>query len=560
MTRTSRTISLLLVVLVLVLTAVTVYTITSEAHSALRQSSQEELMDVATAIATQINGTSFARIQPGDEGTPGFLLVRDQLHRVKGGTSDIHFIYTMRRDGPGVVFVVDGDYGFTGDTAKIGQPYPQAEPELFAGFSGPSVDKEFTTDQWGTVLSGFAPIRDTSGAVVGIVGVDMDSSDVAAAINRLNIIVSIVGLLAVFLAALGIFVVDHRRAVAEQAIEESEQKYRALFERAGDAIFLLDAEGPVPGRIVAANASAADMHGYSPAELETMTIAHLDVPGAPVTATETIHGVLNSGWIHGERLHSRKDGTVFPIEFSASPLTIGQKKYILVIDRDVTDRKKDAEAFQRTTNKLNMLNTVTFSDIQNTVYSIDGYLTLGADSCDGKMKEFNEKEQELVRRLRRTLDFARNYRDLGTKPPTFQDVERVFLFAVSHLDMSAIQRTIELDGLEIYADSLLERVFQALADNVITKGKTATKLALTYSKDAGGLTIVFEDNGVGIQASLKEAVFERGFGTQKAMELFLVREILGITGITIRETGTPGAGARFEIHVPPGEYRFAKKS
>jgi signal transduction histidine kinase len=41
--------------------------------------------------------------------------------------------------------------------------------------------------------------------------------------------------------------------------------------------------------------------------------------------------------------------------------------------------------------------------------------------------------------------------------------------------------------------------------------------------------------------------------------LFLSREILAITGITITENGTPGKGARFEITVPEGMYRFVKK-
>jgi hypothetical protein len=39
--------------------------------------------------------------------------------------------------------------------------------------------------------------------------------------------------------------------------------------------------------------------------------------------------------------------------------------------------------------------------------------------------------------------------------------------------------------------------------------------------------------------------------------MFLIREILSITGLTIRETGIPEKGVRFEIRVPEGSYRFA---
>ena len=41
------------------------------------------------------------------------------------------------------------------------------------GFFKPAVDDAFTTDRWGTFLSGYAPIRDSQGTVIGLVGVDM---------------------------------------------------------------------------------------------------------------------------------------------------------------------------------------------------------------------------------------------------------------------------------------------------------------------------------------------------------------------------------------------------
>jgi len=57
---------------------------------------------------------------------------------------------------------------------------------------------------------------------------------------------------------------------------------------------------------------------------------------------------------------------------------------------------------------------------------------------------------------------------------------------------------------------------------------------------------------------MKKKIFERKIGDRKGMGLFVVREILLITGITITETGTPGQGARFEILVPEGGFRFRK--
>jgi signal transduction histidine kinase len=53
----------------------------------------------------------------------------------------------------------------------------------------------------------------------------------------------------------------------------------------------------------------------------------------------------------------------------------------------------------------------------------------------------------------------------------------------------------------------------------------------------------------------KIRIFQKGFGKHTGLGLFLSREILGITGITIRETGTPGTGACFEMLIPPDGYR-----
>ena len=110
--------------------------------------------------------------------------------------------------------------------------------------------------------------------------------------------------------------------------------------------------------------------------------------------------------------------------------------------------------------------------------------------------------------------------------------------------------------MEIYADPLLENVFFALAENSILHGETATEIRLWHQESPEGLILFFGDNGIGIQYDLKEKIFDRQYDEQDGTGLFLSREILSITGITIRETGEPGNGARFEIVVPKGEYRF----
>jgi len=125
----------------------------------------------------------------------------------------------------------------------------------------------------------------------------------------------------------------------EEMLLESENRYRMLFERAGDAIFILDAEGEKAGQIVAVNQAAAEMHGYTVDELLAMNITELDMPDAAKEAPGRIERMLKGEWIKTEITHRRKDGTIFPVEISAGLFEFGNHKYILAFDRDITERK-----------------------------------------------------------------------------------------------------------------------------------------------------------------------------------------------------------------------------
>jgi signal transduction histidine kinase len=99
-------------------------------------------------------------------------------------------------------------------------------------------------------------------------------------------------------------------------------------------------------------------------------------------------------------------------------------------------------------------------------------------------------------------------------------------------------------------------VFFNLFDNALRyRGTKMTRITLSAEKSENALLIVCEDDGDGVAADEKEKIFERGFGKNTGLGLFLVRDILSLNGITIRETGMPGKGARFEILVPPGGWR-----
>jgi len=116
----------------------------------------------------------------------------------------------------------------------------------------------------------------------------------------------------------------------------------------------------------------------------------------------------------------------------------------------------------------------------------------------------------------------------------------------------------KVSGVEIYADPLLEKVFFYLIDNALKHGGgKLSKIAFHDRVAEDRLVIVCEDNGDGIPADKKGFLFPKEFGRRYGYGLYMMREILAATGISIRETGITGVGAKFEITVPAGGFRTA---
>ena len=142
-------------------------------------------------------------------------------------------------------------------------------------------------------------------------------------------------------------VVNERLAREQAALRASEARYRQLFANAGEAIYILQADGDEPGAILEANAAAAAIHGYSAEELLRLTQMDLDAPEVADGTPGNIRRMGHGESIEGESVHMRRDGTRFPIEFSAGPLDVGDKRLIIKFVRDITERKRAEEALRQ---------------------------------------------------------------------------------------------------------------------------------------------------------------------------------------------------------------------
>jgi HAMP domain-containing protein len=140
---------------------------------ALLESTREDLLQIIGIASTQFTAQEIdqiAQLKPGEETTPAYLAIKKKLQNMRSASPNVANFYIMQIQGDKIVFFVDD---IDDDPAKIGQVYEQPEARLFNANQSIQVSENLYTDEWGTFLSGYAPIQGTSGASTLIIGADI---------------------------------------------------------------------------------------------------------------------------------------------------------------------------------------------------------------------------------------------------------------------------------------------------------------------------------------------------------------------------------------------------
>lgn len=230
---------------------------------------------------------------------------------------------------------------------------------------------------------------------------------------------------------------------------------------------------------------------------------------------------------------------------------------------DITQRKESERNLERAYNairiaqeKLTILSSITRHDILNRVMVVTAY--------SGMLKEriSDEKDVKLLnaiaisgKDIQHLIEFTREYQELGVKKPTWLQIRDVMKRRSVQSVLSGIDLTIQGVAAEIYVDPMLEKVMYNLVENSRRHGERVSAINLCSEQAGEDLIIAYSDNGVGVPVQEKELIFKQGHGKNTGMGLFLIREILSLTNIAIKECGVPGEGVRFEITVPKGGWR-----
>jgi signal transduction histidine kinase len=228
--------------------------------------------------------------------------------------------------------------------------------------------------------------------------------------------------------------------------------------------------------------------------------------------------------------------------------------------QEADDKKTIAELEKKVVflqKKLQIVGSVTRHDVLNQMTAIVGYNELlGMMVEDPKFRSFLEKEKFALDKIRRQFQFAKDYQNIAVEPPRWQNIRNLVSRVSEGFTLNQVRIIAETGPASVLADPLLDRVFHHLFENALRHGEIVTGITISLQQHGNSGLLLVENNGTGIPVADKEKIFERGYGKGTGWGLFLAREILAVTGMTISETGVPGKGVRFEITLPPGSFRI----
>lgn len=361
------------------------------------------------------------------------------------------------------------------------------------------------------------------------------------------------------------------RKRAEDALRESEARYRNLFENMLEGFayhrIVYDQKG-VPSDFIYLEVNSAFNRLIGKQDVKGKLFTEL-FPGTRETYPEIFEicgRVVSSGMPESFNLDFSLLNRIFHISIY-SPA----KEHFVMIFEDITERvlleqemkyheeelRQFSSALRIANKKLTLLSGITRHDINNQLTVLIGYLDLlEMKATDPAFKHYFTSISGAAERIQKMIQFTKEYEGIGVHAPVWQDARTLVETATNDVALGKIRVLNEIPaGTSLYADPLIVKVCFNLMENAVRYGEKITRIRFSTKRYNGDLMIVCEDDGNGIAEGEKEKIFDRGFGKNTGLGLFLSREILAITGITIRETGNAGEGAWFEIIVPPGAWR-----
>lgn len=314
------------------------------------------------------------------------------------------------------------------------------------------------------------PLRDASGHVVGTIGAQIDITT---------------------------------RKWAEEALRESETRFRALIEQAVDAVMVHDENG----QMLMANARVCDSLGYTRAEMLQLHVADFEMNFDSENVAQSWQALKNGASMRVDGLHRRKDGGTFPVEVNVGLVQFNGKEVMLAIARDVTGRKLHEAQMVASLHEKEVLLKEIHHRVKNNLQIVCSLLNMQSDSFEDEntRRAFGETRN-------RVRSMALIHEQLYQTP----DLAHIDLGEYLETLVASIQRSVNHEGkrvafaLDCGAVSLdIDRavpcglIVNELVTNAIKyafPNEQNGTIALELRAENGAAILTVHDNGHGMKA------------------------------------------------------------
>ncbi len=364
------------------------------------------------------------------------------------------------------------------------------------------------------------------------------------------------------------------RKKAENAVKESEKRYRTLFEASPDGILIIDVK---TNEFKYANPSFCYMLGYSEKELKGMDIIELLPKDQMDYGFSESRSSVDSNIIKNIPF-AKKDGTIIYTDANEITLSMEGRTYNVGFFRDVTEKKLAEEKLEQTMRRLSQSNSeleqfayVASHDLQEPLRMITSYLQLIAhrykDKLDKNADEFIYYATDGAYRMQKMINDLLTYSRISTKEKECKPIncKTVFEQALCNLQETIKDRNVEIthDSLpEIFADDIqISRLLQNLISNAI-KYNVNKKPEIHVSAEKKNSKWIFsvKDNGIGIGSEHKDKIFKifqrlhtKDQYTGTGIGLAVCRKIVEQYGGSIWVESKLGRGSIFYFTLPLNE-------
>ncbi|MCA0457653.1 MAG: PAS domain S-box protein [Chloroflexi bacterium] len=369
------------------------------------------------------------------------------------------------------------------------------------------------------------------------------------------------------------YAINNKRIEAE--LRQSEALFRSFVNSASDYIQVLDTEGV----ITRTNPATIRGGGYAESEIIGQPLSGFLTPPFKATFEKQFSDILKTGESRSEIEFLHKDGSIRYLDCSWSVVKNADKQYVVVIQRDVTERKRAEEKLQESLTREKELSELKsrfvsitshelrtpLSTIQNNIYMLKNYAhKLDDASRDGKLDKIQLMVEHITELLQDVLSLNNIETGSSDFNPTLIQFDTFCRDIVEEFEHQKDQtHVLQFDyqqPIKATVDPrLMRQVISNLIDNSIKYSKLGTTVNLSLSQEENRIILKVTDQGIGIPPEDQEFMFHTfrrasnvGDVSGSGLGLSIVRQAVERHGGSISFTSTLGKGSTFVISLPAG--------